>query len=72
MYKRVSVDTQECKLVEKIFEVKMVSRSVINSVLVLRIVTLAASAATVALLVTNTAKFDDGTKQRFQDAISYR
>lgn len=50
----------------------MVSKAVVNSMLVLRIVTLAASVATVALLVTNKAKFDDGTKLKFQDVISFR
>ncbi|PNX94776.1 hypothetical protein L195_g017956 [Trifolium pratense] len=50
----------------------MVSKAVINSMLVLRIVTLAASIATVALIVTNIAKFDDGTKMKFQDFMSFR
>ncbi|AES76210.1 hypothetical protein MtrunA17_Chr6g0479971 [Medicago truncatula] len=50
----------------------MVSKAVINSMLVLRIITLAASVTTVALLVTNTAKFDDDTNMKFQDLISYR
>jgi len=50
----------------------MVSKAVINSMLVLRIITLAASVTTVALLVTNTAKFDDGTNMKFQDFISFR
>ncbi|KAG4991883.1 hypothetical protein AAZX31_09G153700 [Glycine max] len=50
----------------------MVSKTVANSMLFLRIVALAASAATVALLFTNKVKFDDGTKLRFQDFYSYR
>ncbi|KAJ1438628.1 Casparian strip membrane protein domain [Sesbania bispinosa] len=50
----------------------MVSKPVANSMLVLRIVTLAASAVTVALLVTNNVKFDDGSKLKFQDLTSYR
>jgi hypothetical protein len=54
----------------------MVSKAVINSMLVLRIVALAASVATVALIITNSAKFDDGLgdveKMKFQDLMSYR
>ncbi|XP_027357346.1 CASP-like protein 4D1 [Abrus precatorius] len=50
----------------------MVSKPVANSMLLLRIVALAASAVTVALLASNKVKFDDGTKLRFQDFNSYR
>ncbi|KAK2421784.1 CASP protein 4D1 [Trifolium repens] len=54
----------------------MVSKAVINSMLVLRIVALAASVATVALIITNSAKSDDGLgdieKMKFQDVMSYR
>jgi len=50
----------------------MVTKAVANSMLFLRIVTLAASAATVALLFTNKVKFDDGSKLRFQDFYAYR
>ncbi|XP_061358151.1 CASP-like protein 4D1 [Gastrolobium bilobum] len=49
----------------------MVSKSVANSMLLLRIVALAASVITVALIVTNNVKFDDGTKLKFQDIHSY-
>ncbi|KAG2385076.1 hypothetical protein LR48_Vigan10g041800 [Vigna angularis] len=50
----------------------MVSKPVANSMLFLRIVTLAASAASVALLFTNKVKFDDGTRLRFQDFYAFR
>ncbi|KAK7314704.1 hypothetical protein VNO77_33231 [Canavalia gladiata] len=49
----------------------MVSKPVANSMLFLRIVTLAASAVTVVLVVTNKVNFDDGSKLRFQDLNSY-
>ncbi|CAL5184850.1 unnamed protein product [Lathyrus oleraceus] len=49
----------------------MVSKAVINSILFLRIITLAASATTVALIVTNIAEFD-GTKMKFQDLMAFR
>ncbi|KAK7364155.1 hypothetical protein VNO80_12593 [Phaseolus coccineus] len=50
----------------------MVTKAVANSMLFLRIVALAASAATVALIFTNKVKFDDGSKLRFQDFYAYR
>jgi len=49
-----------------------VSKPVANSMLFLRIVALAASAVTVALLFTNKVKFDDGSRLRFQDFYAYR
>ncbi|KAI4352074.1 hypothetical protein L6164_006360 [Bauhinia variegata] len=50
----------------------MASKSVAVSMFVLRIITLAASAATVALLVTNNVEFEDGEKIKFKDVIAYR
>ncbi|XP_057443459.1 CASP-like protein 4D1 [Lotus japonicus] len=50
----------------------MVSKPVASSMLMLRIITLAASVTTVVLIVTNHAKFDDGTKWKFQDFTTYR
>ncbi|XP_022634992.1 CASP-like protein 4D1 [Vigna radiata var. radiata] len=50
----------------------MVTKAVANSMLFLRIVTLAASAASVALLFTNKVRFDDGTQLRFQDFYAFR
>ena len=50
----------------------MVSKPVANSMLVLRIVALAASAAAIALIATDSVKFDDGTRAKFQDLTSYR
>ncbi|KAK7380113.1 hypothetical protein VNO78_32529 [Psophocarpus tetragonolobus] len=50
----------------------MVSKPVATSMLFLRIVALAASATTAALLFTNKVKFDDGSNLRFQDFYAYR
>ncbi|XP_027357345.1 CASP-like protein 4D2 [Abrus precatorius] len=49
----------------------MVTKPVVNSMLVLRIVTLATSVATMALLVTNNVTFDEGGKLKYQDYTSY-
>ncbi|BAU02640.1 hypothetical protein LR48_Vigan10g041900 [Vigna angularis] len=49
----------------------MVTKSVTNSILALRIVALATSAASMALLVTNTYKFQDGAEVKYQDFYSY-
>ncbi|KAF7822089.1 CASP-like protein 4D1 [Senna tora] len=51
----------------------MATKSIANSMLVLRIFALAASIATMALMITNNVKFeDDGTKWRFQDVMAFR
>ncbi|XP_047173532.1 CASP-like protein 4D1 [Vigna umbellata] len=49
----------------------MVTKSVANSVLALRIVALASSAASMALLVTNSYTFQNGAEVRYQDFDSY-
>ncbi|KAL9324386.1 hypothetical protein ACSQ67_009243 [Phaseolus vulgaris] len=49
----------------------MVTKRVANSMLVLRIVALATSAATMALLVTNTYTFENGAELKYQDFNSY-
>jgi len=45
---------------------------VANSMLVLRIIALATSAPTMALLVTNTYTFENGAELKYQDFNSYR
>jgi len=50
----------------------MVTKRVANSMLVLRIVALATSAATMALLVTNNYTFQNGAEVKYQDFNSYR
>ncbi|KAK7314705.1 hypothetical protein VNO77_33232 [Canavalia gladiata] len=49
----------------------MVTKTVVNSMLVLRIVSLATSAATIALLFSNNVTFDNGGKLKYQDFTSY-
>ncbi|WVZ15036.1 hypothetical protein V8G54_012602 [Vigna mungo] len=49
----------------------MVTKSVANSILALRIVALATSAASMALLVTNSYKFQNGAEVKYQDFNSY-
>ncbi|KAK7270672.1 hypothetical protein RJT34_25995 [Clitoria ternatea] len=49
----------------------MVSKPVAHSMLLLRIVALAASAVTVAILVTDKVNFNDGTSLTFRDFNSY-
>ncbi|KAK7291334.1 hypothetical protein RIF29_06391 [Crotalaria pallida] len=50
----------------------MASKPVTVSMLLLRIIALLAAAATIALLVTNNVTYDDGTKMKFKDLISFR
>lgn len=50
----------------------MASKLVTVSMLLLRVIAILAAAATIALLVTNNVNFDDGTKMKFKDVISYR
>ncbi|BAU02639.1 hypothetical protein LR48_Vigan10g042100 [Vigna angularis] len=49
----------------------MVTKSVANSILALRIVALATSAASMALLVTNSYKFQNGAEVNYQEFDSY-
>ena len=55
-----------------LFEAKMVTKSLANSMLALRIVALATSAATMALLVTDNYTFQNGAELKYQDFNSYR
>ncbi|WKA09033.1 hypothetical protein VitviT2T_026711 [Vitis vinifera] len=50
----------------------MASKAVVNSALVLRILTLLLLAASVVVMATNNFKFSDGTKTSFTDVIAYR
>jgi len=50
----------------------MVAKRVANSILVLRIVALVTAAATMALLVNDNYKFDNGGELKYQDFTSYR
>ncbi|TKY45283.1 CASP protein 4D1 [Spatholobus suberectus] len=49
----------------------MVTKRVANSMLVLRIVSIATAVATIALLVTNNSTFDNGAELKYQDFTSY-
>ncbi|KAG4380692.1 hypothetical protein AAZX31_16G195900 [Glycine max] len=49
----------------------MVAKRVANSILVLRIVALVTAAATMALLVNDNYKFDNGGELKYQDFTSY-
>lgn len=48
------------------------SKAMINSTLVLRLLTLLLLGASIVVLVTDKVTYSDGTKTTFKDAIAYR